>query len=39
LHAIVLRISNSFFGVTGLPACAFLVRLDRRDTFDSPKVT
>jgi len=39
LHIILLTISNSFFGVTGLPECAFLVTLDRLDTFDSPKVT
>lgn len=39
LHVIVLTISNSFFGVTGLPECAFLVKLGGPDTFDSPKVT
>ena len=39
LHVIVLRISNSFFGVTGLPECAFLVGIGQPPTFDSPKVT
>ena len=39
LHVIVLTVSNSFFGVTGLPVCAFLGGIAQPPTFDSLKVT